>query len=226
TLDLPTDFPRPATRNMKGARRTAKLPAELSNSLKHLSQREGATLFMTLLAAFQALLYRYTKQEDIVVGSPVAGRSMLETENLIGAFVNTLVFRGDAAGNPSFREFLARVRETVLGAFSHQDLPFEKLVEELNPERKIDRSPLFQVMFAMQNAPEPNLSVVGLKLTPLKLQNASSKFDLSLDVEAEKDELSVSLEYNRDLFAPETIERMLEHFQNLLAAIVADPARH
>ena len=226
TLDLPTDFPRAATQNMNGARHATKLPEALSNSLKELSQREGTTLFMTLLAAFQTLLFRYSKQEDIVVGSPVAGRTMIETENLIGAFVNTLVFRGDASGNPSFREFLARVRETVLGAFSHQDLPFEKLVEELNPERKIDRSPLFQVMFAMQNAPEPNLSVAGLKLTPLKLQNASSKFDLSLDVEAEKDELRVSLEYNRNLFAPATIERMLEHFQNLLAAIVAEPAQH
>jgi len=226
TLDLPTDFPRPSTRNMEGARISAKLPEELGNSLKDLSQREGTTLFMTLLAAFQALLYRYTKQEDIVVGSPVAGRSMLETENLIGAFVNTLVFRGDASGNPSFREFLARMRETVLGAFSHQELPFEKLVEELNPERKIDRSPLFQAMFAMQSEPEPTLVVEGLKLTPLKLQNASSKFDLSLDVEAEKDELRVALEYKKDLFAPETIERMLEHFQNLLAAMVADPAQH
>ena len=225
TLDVPTDFPRRAKRNMNGARISARLPEELGNSLKDLSQREGTTLFMTLLAVFQTLMYRYTKQEDVVVGSPVAGRSMFETENLIGAFVNTLVFRGNASGNPSFRDFLARVRETVLGAFSHQDLPFEKLVEELNPERTIDRSPLFQVMFAMQT-PEPKLAVEGLKLAPLKLQNASSKFDLSLEVEAEKNELRVSLEYNRDLFARATIERMLEHFQNLLAAIVADPAQH
>jgi amino acid adenylation domain-containing protein len=226
SLDLPTDFPRPATRNMNGARVSVKLPEELGNSLKDLSQREGTTLFMTLLAAFQALLYRYTRQEDVVVGSPVAGRSMLETEDLIGAFVNTLVFRGDLSGNPTFREFLARTRETVLGAFSHQELPFEKLVEELNPERKIDRSPLFQVMFAMQSAPEPKLAVEGLKLTPLKLPSATSKFDLSLEVEAAIDELRVSLEYNRGLFAPETIERMLEHFQNLLATVVADPAQH
>ncbi|HVS80634.1 MAG TPA: amino acid adenylation domain-containing protein [Pyrinomonadaceae bacterium] len=224
-LDLPADYSRPVTRNCNGAQLSVSLSDALSNSIRMLSQGENATLFMTLLAAFQALLFRYSKQEDIVVGSPIAGRTMLETENLIGAFVNTLVFRGDASGNPTFREFLVRTRETVLGAFSHQDLPFEKLVEELNPERKIDRSPLFQVMFAMQNTPAPDLAVEGLALTPLKLESVTSKFDLSLEVEEETDRLRVSFEYDSDLFAPATIERMLGHFQNLLAAVVADPTQ-
>src|SRR5439155_16013935 len=138
---------------------------------------------MTLLAAFQTLLFLYSGQEDVVVGSPVAGRTMLETEALIGAFVNTLVMRGNLTGNPTFREFLERVRETVIAAFAHQDLPFEKLVEELNPERKANRSPLFQVMFALQNTPAPDLEIDGPKFTPLKVQTESAKFDLSLEVQ-------------------------------------------
>ena len=225
TLDLPTDFPRPETGNMSGARISATVPRALTNSLKELSQSEGGTLFITLLAAFQTLLFRYSGQEDIVIGSPVAGRTMLETEDLIGAFVNTLVFRGDMVGNPTFREFLGRVRETVLGAFSNQDVPFEKLVEELNPERNINRSPLFQVMFALQNTPAPDLAVEGLTVSPVKLNTATSKFDLSLEVEDESDRLCLSFEYATDLFAPATVERMLGHFRNLLASLAADPAQ-
>jgi amino acid adenylation domain-containing protein len=222
-IDLPFDYARPATRNFSGARKSVLLPLDLSNSLKTLSRNEDATLFMTLLAAFQMLLSRHSGQKDIAVGSPVAGRSMLETESLIGAFVNTLVLRGDLEGNPSFREFLGHVRETVLGAFSHQDLPFEKLVEKLNPERNVDRSPLFQVMFALQNTPGPDLALPGLSLTPLQLEGISSKFDLSLDVEEQTDGLLVTFEYSTELFASGTIERMLGHFQNLLAAVVLDP---
>lgn len=225
TLDLPTDYSRLARRSFDGARRSVQLTKELSNGLKTLGRNENTTLFMTLLACFQTLLFRYSGQEDLVVGSPVAGRRMLETESLIGAFVNTLAFRGDVAGNPSFRDFLARVRETVLGAFAHQDLPFEKLVEELNPERDVNRSPLFQVMFALQNTPEPDLVVPGLKLTPIKLESATAKFDLALEIEEQADGLSVAFEYSTDLFAPETIERMLAHFQNLLAAVVTDPTQ-
>jgi amino acid adenylation domain-containing protein len=222
-IELPTDFPRPQIPSMNGARVSAILPAELSKSVMDLSRREGTTLFMTLLAAFQILLFRYSRQEDILVGSPIAGRSMLETENLIGAFVNTLVLRGDASGNPTFCEFLSRIRETVLSAFSHQELPFEKLVEELRPERKLNRSPLFQVMFAMQNQPA-GLTIDGLKVTPLRFQSETSKFDLSLEIEAEAETLHASLEFNCDLFARQTVEHMLEHFQNLLAGIIADPA--
>jgi len=180
---------------------------------------------MTLLATFQALLFRYSGQDDVIIGSPVAGRTMFETENLIGAFVNTLVLRGDMSGQPTFSEVLARVRQTVLGAFRHQDLPFEKLVEELNPERKANRSPLFQVMFAFQNMPEPQLAVNGVKFAPINVENDAAKFDLTLEVQEAADGISVSFEYARDLFAPETIERMLAHYQNVLTAVVSDPAQ-
>ena len=224
-LDLPTDYPRPQRQIVRGAQDSILLSANVSEAIRTLSRQEGATLFMTLLAAFQTLLFRYSRQEDIVVGSPVAGRSMLETEDLIGAFVNTLVLRADFAGKPSFREFLARVRETTLGAFSNQDVPFEKLVEELNPERKINRTPLFQAMFALQNSPEPDIAVEGLTLTPLKLPSVTAKFDLTLEAEEEPEGLRLCFEYNAELFTPATISRMLGHFQNLLHAIVADPAQ-
>jgi amino acid adenylation domain-containing protein len=225
TLDLSTDYPRSARHLLRGAQDSILLPAELSDAIRRLARQEGATLFMTLLAAFQTLLFRYSGQEDIVVGSPVAGRSMLETEDLIGAFVNTLVFRADLAGNPSFREFLGRVREATLGAFSNQDVPFEKLVEELNPERKTNRTPLFQIMFSLQNTPIPDIAVEGLTFTPLKLPEAKAKFDLTLEAEEELHGIRLCFEYNAALFAPETIRRMLAHLQNLLDAIVTDPAR-
>jgi len=222
-LDLPTDYSRPATRSYEGGRVSATLRPELTETLKRLSRNENATLFMTLLASFQTLLFRYSGQEDVVVGSPVAGRTMVETENLIGAFVNTLVLRGDISGNPTFREVLARVRQTVLGAFCHQDLPFEKLVEELNPERKVNRSPLFQVMFSFQNMPGPQLAENGIRFSPINVESDAAKFDLSLDVTEASDGISVCFEYARDLYEPETIERMLTHFETLLAAIIANP---
>ena len=224
-LDLPTDYPRPEKRSVVGAQDSILLPASLSEAIGKLGRQEGATLFMTLLAAFQTLLFRYSGQEDIVVGSPVAGRSMLETESLIGAFVNTLVFRADFAGQPSFREFLGSVRAATFGAVSNQDVPFEKLVAELNPERKGNRTPLFQTMFVLQNNPAPNLSIEGLTLTPLKISDAKSKFDLTLEAEEAPEGLRVCFEYNSELFRSETIRRMLGHFQNLLKAIVADPAQ-
>jgi amino acid adenylation domain-containing protein len=222
-LNLPTDYARPATSSFKGARQSVTLPQSLSRSLQAMSRNEDATLFMTLMAAFQTLLFRYSGQEDITVGAPVAGRTMIETENLIGSFVNTLALRGDLAGNPSFREFLSRVRETVLGAFSHQELPFEKLVEELNPERGVNRTPLFQVMFAFQNTPTTDTSVSELELTPLKLKSSAAKFDLTLEVEEQTEGLVVTIEYSTDLFAPETISRILAHFQTLVAGAVKDP---
>ena len=224
-LDLPTDFPRPPTHSFQGGRVSAQMPAHLAASLKLLSRNENATLFMTLLATFQALLFRYSGQEDVIIGSPVAGRTMFETENLIGAFVNTLVLRGDFNGQPTFSEVLARVRQTVMGAFCHQDLPFEKLVEELNPERKANRSPLFQVMFAFQNMPEPQLAVNGVRFAPINIKNNAAKFDLTLEVQEAADGISISFEYAKDLFATETIERMLTHYQNVLAAVVSDPAQ-
>jgi amino acid adenylation domain-containing protein len=224
-LDLPTDYSRPEKHSVKGSQDSILLSADLSDALGKLSRQEGATLFMTLLAAFQTLLFRYSGQEDFVVGSPVAGRSMLETEELIGAFVNTLALRADFAGKPSFREFLGRVRTTTLGAFSNQDVPFEKLVEELNPERKSNRTPLFQTMFALQNTPASEIAIEGLALTPLKIPDAKAKFDLTLEAEEETDGLRLSFEYNSELFRAESINRMLGHFRNLLESIVADPAK-
>ncbi|HSP64274.1 MAG TPA: AMP-binding protein, partial [Pyrinomonadaceae bacterium] len=221
-LEIPTDYRRPATRTFNGAQESVLLPADLSRAIKALSQREGATLFMTLLAAFQTLLFRYTGQDDIVVGSPIAGRTQVETEDLIGAFVNTLVLRGDLSGNPTFREFLSRVRETALESYTHQEVPFEKLVEELRPDRSPNRTPLFQAMFALQN-PTADVAVAGLTLSSLKLDRTKSKFDLTLEAEEKANGLCASFEYNTDLFAPATIKRMLGHFQNLLTAVVENP---
>ena len=222
-LELPTDYRRPQTRTFNGAQKSMLLPADLSRAVKALSQREGATLFMILLAAFQTLLFRYSGQDDIVVGSPIAGRTRLETENLIGAFVNTLALRSDLSGNPTFREFLSRVRETALESYTHQEVPFERLVEELRPDRSTNRTPLFQAMFALQNSTAPEIAVAGLTLRALKLNRTKSKFDLTLEVEEQPDGLRASFEYNTDLFAPATMQRMLDHFQNLLAAMVANP---
>jgi amino acid adenylation domain-containing protein len=221
-LELPTDYRRPATRAFNGAQESVLLPADLSRAVKTLSQCEGGTLFMTLLAAFQTLLFRYSGQDDIVVGSPIAGRTQVETENLIGAFVNTLVLRGDLSGNPTFREFLGQVRETALESYTHQEVPFEKLVEELRPNRSPNRTPLFQAMFALQNPPA-DIAVAGLTLSSFKLDRTKSKFDLTLEVEEQTNGLRASFEYNTDLFAPATMQRMLEHFQNLLTAVVANP---
>ncbi|MEG4325976.1 condensation domain-containing protein, partial [Microcoleus sp. herbarium5] len=163
-LNLPTDFSRPAVQSYKGDRQLFELPEQLTEAIRQLSHREKTTVFMTLLAAFKTLLYRYTGQEDILVGSPIANRNSSETESLIGFFVNTLVLRTDLNGNPTFRELLSRVREVALGAYAHQDVPFEKLVEELQPNRDLSHSPLFQVMFAFQNASEFALELPGLSL--------------------------------------------------------------
>ncbi|HYX27924.1 MAG TPA: amino acid adenylation domain-containing protein [Pyrinomonadaceae bacterium] len=224
-LELPADFSLPASRTYEGGRVSTKLSLQLCKSIRKLSRDQNATLFMVLLAAFQALLFRYSSQEDVVVGTPVAGRTMFETEDLIGAFVNTLVLRTDLSGAPTFREVLARVRATVMAAFCHQDVPFEKLVEELNPERKANRSPLFQVMFSFQNMPEPELAVNGTKFTTIKIDNDAAKFDLTLEVDETPDAISISFEYAKDLFAAATINRMLGHFLNLLNAVVSDPAK-
>ncbi len=222
-LDLPTDHPRPPVQSFRGTYRHIALPKKLSAGIKALSQREGATLFMTLLAAFQTLLARYTGQDDVVVGSPIANRTRIETEGLIGFFVNTLVMRGDLSGDPTFRELLSRAKEVALGAYAHQDLPFEQLVEELQPERDLSNNPLFQVIFALQNARSSPLQLAGLTLSQLGVKRVTSKFDLALFMWEESEELKVTLEYSTDLFEAETITRMLGHFQNLLGGIVADP---
>ena len=222
-LDLPTDRPRPPRQTFRGAKRSLNFSKPLLEALKTLSQQQGVTLFMTLLTAFKVLLYRYTGQEDILVGAPVAGRNQIETENLIGFFVNVLVLRTDLSGNPTFRDCLERVRKVVLGAYNHQEVPFEKLVETLQPERDLSYSPLFQVMFALQNTPMPLLEFSGLTLSPLAVDNGTAKFDLTLDLSETSDGIDGVIEYNSDLFDGDTIARMVGHFQTLLEAIAANP---
>ena len=222
-LLLPTDYPRPAMQTFRGARREFVLTPELSESLKSLSRREGCTLFMTLLAAFQTLLYRYTAQEDITVGTSFNNRSRVETEPLIGVFINTLVLRTDLSGGPSFRELLGRVREVTLEAHAHQDLPFERLVEELQPERELSHSPLFQVMFILQNAPAAALELPGLSVTLADVHNGTAKFDLLLSMVEDVGRLGGSLEYSSDLFDAATIDSLLGHFRTLLEAAAAEP---
>lgn len=222
-LELPVDHPRSVAPMSRGAAQAVTLPKPLTNALKALGQQEGATLFMTLLAAFQVLLHRWTGQEDIVVGSVVAGRRKVELEKLIGFFVNTLVFRGDLKGNPTFRELLTRVRETSLGALAHQDLPFDRLVKELRPDRTLSRNPLFQVMFVLQNAPMSPMELPRLSLEPLEVDTGTTKFDLTLSMIELPQGLRAAFEYNADLFEPGTIARMLGCFQTLLEGIVAHP---
>ncbi len=226
-LELPTDFPRPPIKEQasRGAQQSFELPASLYQKLSQLAQQEGATLFMVLLAAFQILLYRYTGQDDINVGTPIANRNRAEIENLIGFFINTLVMRGDLSSNPSFREFLKRVRETAIEAYSHQDLPFEMLVDELKLERDMSHSPLFQVMFVLQNAPGRELKVPGLAISPLEIDSGIAKFDLTLEMVEADGKLQGLFKYNADLFEASTIQRMIGHFRNLLESIVVDPDR-
>ncbi len=224
-LDLPTDFPRPIVQRNRGAGQELVLGQELTQALKKLSRQEGATLFMTLLAAWQVLLSRYSGQEDVVVGTPIAGRSRTELEGLIGFFVNALALRTDLSGNPTFRELLERVRHVTLGAYAHQDLPFEKLVEELHPERHLSHSPLFQVIFVLQNAPRDARELRGLSISPVEVATTSSKLDLTLFLHEAADGLRGMLEYNTDLFESATITRLLGHFHALLAGIVTDPER-
>ena len=224
-LELPTDRPRPALQSFKGARLSRMLDKALLDAVKTLGQADRATLFMTLLAAFSVLLSRYCRCDDIVIGSPIAGRTRTETEHLIGFFVNTLTLRTDMSGDPSFREHLSRVCEMALSAYSHQDLPFEKLVEELKPERSLSYSPLFQVMFALQNTTQAALRLPGLKVERLDLGRETSKFDLSLYAIETSEGLKLSFEYNSDLFYAATIVRMLGHFETLLKSIVANPSQ-
>jgi len=221
-LELPTDRPRPSASANPGTRYIKTVPGSLSQALRELGRREGATLFMTLLAAFQVLLYRCSGQEDIAVGSPIAGRRRTELEGLIGFFVNTLVLRTDLTGNPTFTELLARVRESALGAYTHQDLPFEKLVEEFSPSRDLRRNPLFDVMFVLQNAPEAALALEGIQASRLRPLTRHAKFDLTLAVSEAEDGLRTSWEYRIDLFDAATIERMAGRFETLLEDIVAD----
>ncbi|KYC42605.1 non-ribosomal peptide synthetase [Scytonema hofmannii PCC 7110] len=232
-LNLPTDRPRLAAQSYQGARQPLQLSKSLSKALLALGQQEGVTLFITLLAAFQVLLYRYTQQEDIAIGSPIANRNRSEIEGLIGFFVNSLVLRTQLSGNPTFRELLSRVKEVALGAYAHQDLPFEKLVEELHPERNLNQNPLFQVVFALQNAPMTALELPSLTLSPLPFETETTRFDLEFHLWepntqnglwADSSEgISGFVIYSTDLFDDSTIARMLGHFQTLLEGIVVNP---
>jgi amino acid adenylation domain-containing protein/non-ribosomal peptide synthase protein (TIGR01720 family)/FkbM family methyltransferase len=222
-LELCTDRPRPAVQSHRGATRPVRLPTGLTRQLEALARNEGATLFMALFAAFQALLARYSGQDTFAVGSPIAGRNRVEIEGLIGFFVNTLVLRGDLAGEPSFRELLGRTRQTALAAYMHQDVPFEKLVEELAPERSLAHSPLFQVMFALQNTPSESLEIWDLRLQTVAVGETTAKFDLSLNLGEYDGELAGAVEYITDLFDAATIDRLIGHFERLLAAALAAP---
>ncbi|BAT56778.1 McnC protein (plasmid) [Nostoc sp. NIES-3756] len=232
-LNLPIDKPRSAIQRHRGARQFLELPKSLSQALLTLSQQEGVTLFMTLLAAFQILLYRYTQQDDIAVGSPIANRNRSEIEGLIGFFVNSLVLRTDLSGNPTFKELLSRVKDVALGAYAHQDLPFEKLVEELHPERSLNQNPLFQVVFALQNAPMSALELPRLTVSPWQFDSETTRFDLEFHLWGQETNNALWVDssagisgfviYSTDLFEDATITRMLKHFQILLEGIVANP---
>src|SRR5690242_14941412 len=222
-LELPADKPRPAVQQFHGAQQVRYLSPRLTQKLKDVSNRHRVTLFMTLLSAFKVLLWRYTNQTDIIVGSPIANRTRAETEGLIGFFVNTLVLRTDLSGNPTFAELLQRVKEVALGAYDHQDLPFEKLVEELSPERDFGHNPLFQVLFVLQNATRSRLELPELTLQRLDVHSGTTKFDLSLSILETAEGLKTSWEYDTDLFDADRIERMMGHLQVLLEAVVDGP---
>jgi amino acid adenylation domain-containing protein len=224
-LELPTDRPRPVVATDNGASFSFAIPAPLCQALTRLGQREGATPFMTLLAAFEVLLSRTSGQADFCVGTPIANRTRSEIEGLVGFFVNTLVMRADLSGDASFRDHLVRVRERALGAYGHQDVPFEMLVEALEPRRALSHSPLFQVMFTMGDTSAGELRLPGLALSQVPVKRATSTFDLTLSLSPGPEGLQGTLEYNADLFDEATVARMAGHFRTLLAAIAADPDR-
>ncbi|HEU4323771.1 MAG TPA: condensation domain-containing protein, partial [Roseiflexaceae bacterium] len=224
-LALPTDFPRQSRASTAGAVFHFAIAAETADALRRLTRNEGTSMFMALLAVWQLLLARWSGQDDVAVGTPIAGRGQQATEDLIGCFVNTLVLRSDLARPNSFRELLAQVRETCLAAYAHQDIPFEQLVDALVPERDLSIHPLFQVMFALQNRQGRPIDWPGAAVEQVLIDYGSVKFDLSLSLADGEDQISAVLEYRSDLFAPETVARMAEHFCTLLAALVDQPDR-
>ena len=225
TLQLATDRPRPVIQTSHGAHQSFMLSETLSAELKNLSQRHGVTLFMTSLAAFQTLLCRYTGQTDIVIGSPVAGRNRGELESLIGFFLNMLALRIESTGNPTFRDLLSRTREVCLGALAHQDLPFEKLIEEMHAKRDLSHHPLFQVTFGFRNTPRFSIQLAGLKAEEVEVDSGIARFDINLFMEEDESGLRGYVNYNTDLFNADTIQRLITHFKNLLKSIVADPGQ-
>jgi len=225
-LQLPNDRPRPAIQTSRGARQSFTLPEDLVEGLKMLGRQEGVTLFMTLLAAYQTLLGRYTGQNDIAIGAPISGRDRSEFESLIGLFLNMLVLRTDLSGNPTFRELLCRARKVCLEAYANQDVPFEELVQELQPLRSLSHNPLFQVTFALQNSPTSLLKLTGMTARDLNLGSGIATFDLHLFMVEDETTLSGWLIYNTDLFDAASIARMVRHFQMILEAVVANPDQH
>ena len=224
TLALPADRPRPAVQSFRGANQTFQLSATLTKRIHALGQSAGTTPFMTLLAGFQALLGRYTGQEQLCVGSPIAGRNLAEIEPLIGFFVNTLVMRGDLSGRPTFEELLRRTRERTLAVYGHQELPFERLVDELQLRRDVSRNPLFQVMFALQDTPLPAVRLEnGLSFAPVDFDPGTAQFDLVVSMYESRGRLHGNLKYSTDLFEGSTIGRMIEHYRALLEAMTTDP---
>ncbi|MET0622971.1 MAG: amino acid adenylation domain-containing protein, partial [Pyrinomonadaceae bacterium] len=224
-LTLPTDRPRPQVQTLAGAHFEFALPEGLPAGLRQLCRDEGVTMFMLLLAAFQALLSRYSGQTDVTVGTPIAGRNRAEVEGLIGFFANTLVLRADLSGEPTFRELLRRVKKTCLGAYAHQEMPLERMVEELQPERSLSHAPLFQVLFALQNTPAESFNMPGLEMSPAELDLTTTAFDLTLNVEEFGEDIYCRLRYNTDLFEPETVRRMAGHYVTLLGAAAEDAER-
>ena len=222
-LLLPTDRPRRQVQTFRGAEQDMLLPKDLIDRIQLLSRHEGVTPFMTMLAAFNILLFRYVDQPDIVVGTDVANRTNLQTEALIGFFVNLLVLRNDLSGNPSFQELLTRTREVALGAYAHQDVPFDKLVEELEPERSLSHNPLVQVLFVQQNIPKSTTTLPNIKLSSFKLE-APSKFDMAVFVGSPKENgVATNWRYNPDLFDAATISRMAELYRTVLDKVTLDP---
>ncbi|MFE8600248.1 amino acid adenylation domain-containing protein [Archangium violaceum] len=222
-LELPTDRPRPPVQSYRGASHPVRLSRELSEAIKELGKQEGATPFMVLLAGFGVLLRRYAGQDDFCIGTPIAGRNRTELEGLIGFFINTLALRFQAGETVTFRELLARVKKTTVKAYAHQELPFEKLVDTLQPERDLSRSPLFQVLFTLQNAPMPVVSQPGFTLRPVEVENTTAKFDLSLSLGDGPEGFAGSLDYSVALFDASTAARMMEHLKLLLEGLVARP---
>ncbi|MEO8414896.1 MAG: amino acid adenylation domain-containing protein [Ginsengibacter sp.] len=222
-LELPTDQVRSTKQTFRGGTHRFILSKDLTKALEELSRQEDATLFMTLLTAFFLLLHRYSGQDDILVGTPVANRNPPELENLIGVFINTLVLRVSLLDDPSFRELLRQVRTTSLEAYTHHDLPFEKLVEELKPKRDLNRPPLFQVVFNLQNSPMPRLEIAGLETAFLEIDRGVSQFDLTLMISKKEGQCNATVEYNADLFSPATIERMFRFFHLLLEYALTQP---
>ncbi|MEM8676929.1 MAG: amino acid adenylation domain-containing protein [Cyanobacteria bacterium P01_G01_bin.67] len=221
-LQLPTDFPRGRVQTFNGANQSFELGKELTEQLNALARESGVTIFVLLLAAYKVLLSRHSGQEDIIVGVPIANRNRREIEDLIGFFTNTLVLRSDLSHRPSFKQLLAQIKESTYSAYDHQDLPFEKLVEELQPERDLSYNPLFQAKFRLENLPQP-ISIPDLTIAPLKQTEFAAKLDLSLDMYETTRGLVGGFEYNRDLFKPETISRLTDHFYVLLKGIINNP---